>query len=71
MVIGQKMKQLPGFKNFNSERKRRAEKYLSFIETYRSYVVTYNLGEIIIRDYMEKNGGTEDNLARRWEIFTN
>jgi hypothetical protein len=50
--------------------KERAEKYLSFIETYRSYVVTYNEGEKIIEDYMERNGGTKDNLAKRWEIFT-
>ncbi|MBK9097057.1 MAG: hypothetical protein IPM14_02845 [bacterium] len=49
--------------------KERAEKYLSFIETYRSYVVTYDMGEILINDYMERNGGTEDNLARKWEIF--
>lgn len=49
--------------------KERAEKYLSFIETYGSYVVTYDIGEIIINDYMERNGGTEDNLARKWEIF--
>jgi len=50
--------------------KERAEKYLSFIETYRSYVVTYNEGEKIIEDYMQRNGGTKDNLAKRWEIFT-
>ena len=50
--------------------KERAEKYLSFIETYRSYVVTYNTGKVIIEDYMERKGGTEDNLAKRWEIFT-
>jgi hypothetical protein len=50
--------------------KERAEKYLSFIETYRSYVVTYDMGEILIRDYLERNGGTEDNLARKWEILT-
>jgi hypothetical protein len=49
--------------------KERAEKYLSFIETYRSYVVTYDMGELLINNYMERNGGTEDNLARRWEIF--
>ena len=49
--------------------KERAEKYLSFIETYRSYLVTYDMGNIIINDYMERNGGTEDNLARKWEIF--
>ena len=49
--------------------KERAEKYLSFIETYRSYVVTYNTGKIIIEEYLDKNGGTKDNLARKWEIF--
>jgi len=49
--------------------KERAEKYLLFIETYRSYVVTYNVGKIIIEDYLDKNGGTKDNLAKRWEIF--
>lgn len=55
---------------FQLRTKERAEKYLSFIETYRSYVVTYNEGERIIEDYMERNGGTKDNLAKRWEIFT-
>lgn len=54
---------------FQLRTKERAEKYLSFIETYRSYVVTYNMGEVIIRDYIERNGGTEDNLARKWEIL--
>jgi hypothetical protein len=54
---------------FQLRTKERAEKYLSFIETYRSYVVTYNMGAIIIRDYLERNGGTEDNLAKRWEIL--
>jgi len=55
---------------FQLRTKERAEKYLSFIETYRSYVVTYNMGEVIIRDYVERNGGTEDNFARKWEILT-
>jgi hypothetical protein len=54
---------------FQLRTKERAEKFISFIETYRSYVVTYNMGEILIRDYIERNGGTEDNLARKWEIF--
>jgi len=55
---------------FQLRTKERAEKYLSFIKTYRSYVVTYNMGEVLIRDYVERNGGTEYNLARRWEILT-
>lgn len=54
---------------FQLRTKERAEKYLSFIETYRSYVVTYNAGDKIIRDYVESMGGTEDNLARKWEIL--
>ena len=54
---------------FQLRTKERAEKYLSFIETYRSYVVTYNAGDKIIRDYIESNGGTDDNLARSWEIL--
>lgn len=60
---------LTWLQKFQLRSKERAEKFLSFIETYRSYVVTYNMGEILIRDYIERNGGTEDNLARKWEIF--
>jgi hypothetical protein len=54
---------------FQLRTKERAEKSLSFIETYRSYVVTYNAGDKIIRHYVESNGGTQDNLARSWEIL--
>jgi hypothetical protein len=50
--------------------KERAEKFLSFIKTYRSYVITYDIGEKIISNYIERNGGTKDNLAKRWELFT-
>jgi hypothetical protein len=55
---------------FQLRTKERAEKYLSFIKTYRSYVVTYDVGKKIISDYIEKNGEIENNLAKRWEIFT-
>lgn len=55
---------------FQLRTKERAEKYLSFIETYRSYVVTYDMGKIIIEEYLDRNGGTKDNLAKRWEIFS-
>ena len=55
---------------FQLRTKERSEKFLSFIETYRSYVVTYNIGNVIIENYMERNGGIEDNLAKRWELFT-
>ena len=49
--------------------KESADKYVSFIEKYRSYVVNYNLGMDIIKDYIERNGGTENNPDKRWELF--
>ncbi len=49
--------------------KESADKYVSFIEKYRSYVINYNLGYDIVKDYIESNGGTVDNLKKRWELF--
>ncbi len=46
-----------------------ADKYVSFIEKYRSYVINYNLGMDIVKDYIERNGGTNNNLQKRWELF--
>ena len=47
----------------------RAEKRMSFIDKYRSYVINYNLGKDIVKNYIERNGGTKDNPSKRWEIF--
>ncbi|MFI5236625.1 MAG: hypothetical protein ACHQLA_01650 [Ignavibacteriales bacterium] len=49
--------------------KESAEKYVSFIEKYRSYVINYSLGEDMIREFIEKKGGSSNNLARSWELF--
>jgi hypothetical protein len=49
--------------------KESADKFVSFIEKYRSYVINYNLGMDIVKDYIEQNGGTENNPAKRWELF--
>lgn len=46
-----------------------AAQRLRFIETYRSYVINYNLGEQRVRDWVNKQGGTADQPARRWTIF--
>jgi hypothetical protein len=46
-----------------------ADKYVSFIEKYRSYVINYNLGMDIVKDYIERKGGKENNSAKRWELF--
>jgi len=44
----------------------RAERSVWFVETYRSYVINYNLGEKLIAEYIEKNTTSE---AERWEKF--
>lgn len=49
--------------------KESADKYVSFIEKYRSYVINYNLGMDIVKEYLESNGGTNDNPQKRWELF--
>jgi hypothetical protein len=47
----------------------KAEKRIDFIERYRSYVINYNLGKDIVKEYIEREGGTEDNPEKRWELF--
>jgi len=51
--------------------KEKSEKRISFIDQYRSYVINYNLGEEMVKDYVEKNGGTVSDPERRWELFKN
>jgi hypothetical protein len=50
--------------------KERAEKKIDFIEFYRSYIINYHYGYDLVKNYIEINGGTEDDLNRRWELFT-
>jgi len=40
-----------------------------FFDVYRSYVINYNLGQDLVRKYIEAKGGTSDNPGRRWQIF--
>lgn len=43
-----------------------AEQSVRFIEQYRSYVLNYNLGQDIVRAYIEKQG---DDPKSRWNAF--
>ncbi len=47
----------------------RARQRVKFIEKYRSYVINYNFGKDIVRQYIESRGGSADNPARRWTAF--
>jgi hypothetical protein len=44
-----------------------AAQRVKFFDTYRSYVINYNLGEDLARAYVERHAG--DDPARRWQVF--
>ena len=48
---------------------KQAQKRTEFIEKYRSYVINYNLGEDMVRAYIEKRGGVEQQSEKRWHEF--
>ena len=47
----------------------RAQQRTRFFDQYRSYVINYNLGQDLIRRYIESRGGTSDNPGKRWAEF--
>ncbi len=47
----------------------RAAKSIDFWNTYRSYVINYNLGEDIVRAYIERAAGKDASQERRWQVF--
>ena len=47
----------------------RAEQRTRFFDTYRSYVINYNLGKDLVKHYVESRGGVATQPAKRWEEF--
>lgn len=47
----------------------RARQRVRFFDTYRSYVINYNLGQDLVKRYIEALGGTADNPEVRWAEF--
>jgi hypothetical protein len=51
----------------------RAAQRVRFFDAYRSYVINYNLGQDLVRQWvearLEARGGTADDPARRWQVF--
>ena len=45
----------------------RAAQRVRFIDKYRSYVINYNLGEDLVRQYVESHAGRDE--TRRWALF--
>lgn len=48
----------------------RARKLVTFIDRYRSYIINYNVGYDLVKNYVEKLGGTPDHPEERW-IYLN
>jgi hypothetical protein len=49
--------------------KAQAEKYLSFIKANHSYVICYNYGLDLVKNYIGNNGGSVSSPAKRWSLF--
>jgi hypothetical protein len=47
----------------------RAAQRVRFMDQYRSYVINYNLGQDLVRQYIEQRGGTADHPEKRWQEF--
>jgi hypothetical protein len=45
----------------------RARRLVTFFDRYRSYVINYSIGYDLVKNYVEKRGGTADHPERRWE----
>lgn len=54
---------------YNLYQRDRALQRTRFMDKYRSYVINYNLGQELVRKYVESRGGTDKNPNRRWEVF--
>jgi hypothetical protein len=48
----------------------RAAQRTKFFDQYRAYVINYNLGQEMVRRYIESHGGTPSHPEKRWKIFT-
>jgi len=47
----------------------RAAQRTRFFDQYRSYVINYNLGQDMVKRYIESRGGTPEKPERRWREF--
>jgi len=45
----------------------RARQRVKFFDQYRSYVINYNLGKDLVRQYVERHAGSSP--AKRWRVF--
>ena len=46
-----------------------AKKRIRFIDVNRSYIINYNYGMELVKNYVEATGADASNPAKRWEVF--
>ena len=56
-------------KEYGLNNEETALKAISFIRVNRSYVINYNYGKDLVKNYIESKGGTETAPDKRWELF--
>ena len=66
MTEKEAMRWLVDYGLFNEES---AAKSISFIKANRSYVINYNYGMDLIKNFIESKGGTEWAPDKRWQLF--
>jgi hypothetical protein len=47
----------------------RAARQIQFFNQYRSYIINYNLGEDVVKAYVESRGGTPGHPDLRWKLL--
>ena len=47
----------------------RAEVNMKFVDNYRSYVINYNVGKDLVKEYFNKRGASENHPEKRWELM--
>ncbi len=62
----QALRWLTSYAMFDSAR---AEQRIKFIEKYRSYVINYNLGQDLVRSFVQKKSGKDASEKKRWSVF--
>lgn len=48
----------------------RAEKSVDFLNKYGSYIINYNYGQELCKNYIKRLGGTDEDPSKRWQLFT-
>lgn len=46
-----------------------ALKSISFIKKYRSYIINYNYGMDLVKQYVEAKAGSRNDTKKQWEVF--